>query len=538
MFKIPPNDSEVDRVVAWPTELEFPTLDLVEIHRFGATSNGAGGRPVHCIDPLSGRSPGLLIMVEAAAFSEHPNPEDLENLENLQNLETLEQEKFAALEDLPEPEELPDRSVANGDDLPDDLVSALAMPLRGAKLPPIPTTTQQPAEKTSAETTATEHDPAQLLTTLATSSKASDEVPMAELPPLSPEAAKLARELLTGADRPVADLTGERGPQVRLWIPGWVELTESTESAESAETESATGQESPPASPAESQPELQGAAPEAVEAIKAAEINPSAQKPFEVKPSEIKTSNNQESADRTQPVRLVLPPDFVAEQPDRGLAWTDLWQQLMHRLYGGERGWTPDDPVTLQAIDRALEARQLKAIAEALQEVQLRLTRLETNHPATAALAIEMGYALQFTPPAPTQEPIAANPNLDLAPDCLYLDKTLRSGVEIRYPGTVVIRGDANPGSAIAAGGDILVWGRLCGVAHAGINGNESAIIMALNLATNQVRIASRTARVPESKLDVPCPEVAYISEKGIRISPAADFAKNEVRSRLGEPPA
>ncbi|PIB10012.1 hypothetical protein AMR42_11185 [Limnothrix sp. PR1529] len=255
----------------------------------------------------------------------------------------------------------------------------------------------------------------------------------------------------------------------------------------------------------------------------------------------MKTSNtkdSKESADQTQPVRLVLPPDFVADQPDRGLAWTDLWQQLMHRLYGGERGWTPDGPVTLQAIDRTLEARQLKAIADALQEVQLRLTRVETNHPATAALAIEMGYALQFTPPEPTQEPIAADPDLDLAPDCLYLDKTLRSGVEIRYPGTVVIRGDANPGSAIVAGGDILVWGRLCGVAHAGINGNENAIIMALNLATNQVRIASRTARVPESKLDVPCPEVAYISGKGIRISPAADFAKNEVRSRLGEPPA
>lgn len=448
-------------------------------------------------------------MVEAAAFSEHPNPEDLENLENLQNLETLEQEKFAALEDLPEPEELPDRPVANGDDLPDDLVSALAMPLRGAKLPSTSATTQQPAEQPS-----TVHDPAESPTE--PSSETGNKVPVAELPPLSPEAAKLARELLTGADRPVADLTGERGPQVRLWIPDW---------AEPPKTEPATGWEF--------QPESQAAVSEPVESNTTSTANPS-----EVNPPEAKATDTTESADRTQPVRLVLPPDFVAEQPDRGLAWTDLWQQLMHRLYGGERGWAPDGPVTLQVIDRALEARQLKAIADALQEVQLRLTRVETNHPATAALAIEMGYALQFTPPAPTQEPIAVDPDLDLAPDCLYLDKTLRSGAEIRYPGTVVIRGDANPGSAIAAGGDILVWGRLCGVAHAGINGNESAIIMALNLATNQVRIASRTARVPESKLDVPCPEVAYISGKGIRISPAADFAKNEVRSRLGEPPA
>jgi septum site-determining protein MinC len=304
-------------------------------------------------------------------------------------------------------------------------------------------------------------------------------------PPLSPEAAKLAIELLVHDDRPVDPSVLDRGAQVTLSV-----LSVVPSAAAHATTEQ-NGSEA--------------------------------------------TDVDLDLATPTT-VLLSLPPDRAADADSAGLAWTDLWQQLMHRLYGGDRGWQPDAPVTLQVWGRAIDARQLSAIAEALQEVQLRLDRLETDHPATATVAIQGGYALSFVPSAEA----AADPSEDEAPDpstadCLYLDKTLRSGAEIRYPGTVVIRGDANPGSSIVAGGDILVWGRLCGVAHAGVPNNTNAIVMALNLDTNQIRIANRTARVPASNLDSPCPEVAYISSKSIRISPAADFAKNELRSRLGD---
>lgn len=305
-------------------------------------------------------------------------------------------------------------------------------------------------------------------------------------PPLSPEAAKLAIELLVHDDRPVDPSVLDRGAQVTLSV-----LPVAPSAAPHAATEETASEATDAADPALAAPTT---------------------------------------------VLLSLPPDRAADADSAGLAWTDLWQQLMHRLYGGDRGWQPDAPVTLQVWGRAIDARQLSAIAEALQEVQLRLDRLETDHPATATVAIQGGYALSFVPSAEA----AADPSEDEAPepstaDCLYLDKTLRSGAEIRYPGTVVIRGDANPGSSIVAGGDILVWGRLCGVAHAGVPNNTNAIVMALNLDTNQIRIANRTARVPASNLDSPCPEVAYISNKSIRISPAADFAKNELRSRLGD---
>jgi septum site-determining protein MinC len=55
----------------------------------------------------------------------------------------------------------------------------------------------------------------------------------------------------------------------------------------------------------------------------------------------------------------------------------------------------------------------------------------------------------------------------------LYLQLTVRSGVEIRHPGTIVILGDFKSGRAVIAEGDIFVWGRLRGVAHAGARGNR-----------------------------------------------------------------
>ena len=108
----------------------------------------------------------------------------------------------------------------------------------------------------------------------------------------------------------------------------------------------------------------------------------------------------------------------------------------------------------------------------------------------------------------------------------LYMEMTIRSGVEIRHPGTVVILGDVNPGGIVVASGDILVWGRLRGVAHAGANGNSECLIMALQMEPTQLRIADAVARAPEKAPTQFHAEVAYVTSGGIRIAKAADFSR------------
>jgi septum site-determining protein MinC len=205
----------------------------------------------------------------------------------------------------------------------------------------------------------------------------------------------------------------------------------------------------------------------------------------------------------------------------------------MHELHAGDRPWQPEAAGRWVALGRSLDARQLGAIAEALHESQVRLASIVTDCPETAIAAIQAGYQVDY---APASTPASAPTAAAVAPEPLYLDRSVRSGVEIRYPGAVVVCGDINPGGAVVADGDILVWGRLRGVAHAGANGNTEACIMALQLEATQVRVADRLARVPVAE-GPPLPEVAYIGDQGIRISAATDFAKTRLQLRIGDLP-
>ena len=71
--------------------------------------------------------------------------------------------------------------------------------------------------------------------------------------------------------------------------------------------------------------------------------------------------------------------------------------------------------------------------------------------------------------------------------------------------------GDVNPGAEIVAGGDIMVWGVLRGMVHAGYPDNEQALVCALQLAPVQLRIAHLLSRPPEGFEVQPRPEVATI---------------------------
>ena len=86
----------------------------------------------------------------------------------------------------------------------------------------------------------------------------------------------------------------------------------------------------------------------------------------------------------------------------------------------------------------------------------------------------------------------------------------VRSGRVLEVPQDLVIIGDVNPGAEVCAGGNIVVLGKLRGIAHAGADGSERFII-ALDLQPQQLRIASLIARADESeRKKARGPEIAY----------------------------
>lgn len=71
--------------------------------------------------------------------------------------------------------------------------------------------------------------------------------------------------------------------------------------------------------------------------------------------------------------------------------------------------------------------------------------------------------------------------------------KTIRSGQVHEVKGDALIIGDINPGGTVLATGNIFVLGKLRGIAHAGVEGDENCIVAASYMHPNQIRIASKS---------------------------------------------
>jgi septum site-determining protein MinC len=232
-------------------------------------------------------------------------------------------------------------------------------------------------------------------------------------------------------------------------------------------------------------------------------------------------------------VKLILPTE--AETP-ASASWNDLWEQLQQRLQAGKRFWQPLSIVHLIAHDRLLDARQLQGIADALTDVALQLQLVSTSRRQTAVAAATAGYCVSQQSAIAPLIPAATEDTLPLLVEPIYLQMTVRSGMDIRHEGTVIIMGDVNPGGEIFAAGDIIVWGRLRGIAHAGYPNNPQCLIMALQMEPTQLRIADRVARAPETPPPQFEPEIAYVTPQGIRIARAMDLKSTPYLRELALP--
>ncbi|WP_036480289.1 septum site-determining protein MinC [Myxosarcina sp. GI1] len=224
---------------------------------------------------------------------------------------------------------------------------------------------------------------------------------------------------------------------------------------------------------------------------------------------------------------LVLP---TQAEVDSELLWSENWQEFKHLLRIEEQSWQPGTPVFLVAGDRLLDARQLQTIADTLEDVELRLTSVSTNRRQTAVAAATSGYSVEQQDLTSTTQEAA----ISLLAKPLYVRNTVRSGVEIRHRGTIIVCGDLNPGGQAIAAGDIFVWGRLRGIAHAGADGDRRCRIAALQMEFTQLRIADAVARSPKTRPKQYAPELAFMTTEGIRLAKALDFNKTYTFSPSG----
>ncbi len=173
--------------------------------------------------------------------------------------------------------------------------------------------------------------------------------------------------------------------------------------------------------------------------------------------------------------------------------------------------------VALDVGAQDLSISDIEEVRKLLVRHEVDLWAVVSTNSFTEAAAQELGLVIDLRPPRPRAPEAtfegAALPSEEPLADGLVVRRTLRSGQSLRHPGHIVIIGDVNPGAEVVAGGDIVVWGRVRGVVHAGALGDGGAVVCALDLAPMQLRIANHIARSPEGRQQRPEPEMASVRD-------------------------
>ena len=159
-----------------------------------------------------------------------------------------------------------------------------------------------------------------------------------------------------------------------------------------------------------------------------------------------------------------------------------------------------------------LRAKDLGELRDVLSAQDVTLTSILSHSIVTQETAQLLG--LKSEPSNPQGKPERKLKPLDTVlpgEAAVMIHRTMRSGFKVAYQGHVVVLGDVNPGAEIVASGSVVVWGRLLGTVHAGAEGDETAVICALDLSPLQLRIASKVAIAPKGD-KAPQPEIASIN--------------------------
>jgi septum site-determining protein MinC len=158
-----------------------------------------------------------------------------------------------------------------------------------------------------------------------------------------------------------------------------------------------------------------------------------------------------------------------------------------------------------------LNAATLGKLRDQISEQQISLWAVLSTSPLTEQTAQTLGLATRIHQTPATQAVRTLDTNIS-GDEAILVKRTLRSGNSLEHTGHITIIGDVNPGAEIVAGGSVVVWGRLRGMVHAGANGNNKAIVCALDLSPTQLRIADKIAILPKQAGD-PHPCIASMKD-------------------------
>ncbi len=208
--------------------------------------------------------------------------------------------------------------------------------------------------------------------------------------------------------------------------------------------------------------------------------------------------------------------------------WKESLSSVINQMQPGK--------IDLDCKDWYLCCRDLRQLETLIRKADLQIDRIISEVPETLVSGSSLGHKTYlYIPPKEVKKTNHQNEQDNLKSQenkkLLFHQGTLRSGENLDSEGDILLLGDVNPGARISAGGDVMIWGRLRGIAHAGKFGNLKAKIIALELRPLQLRIADQIARGPEGTPEQGLAEEAKIKGNRIIINPATTKSQTALKS-------
>ncbi len=191
-------------------------------------------------------------------------------------------------------------------------------------------------------------------------------------------------------------------------------------------------------------------------------------------------------------------------------SWEELRPALLQTME--ERlGFLKGARVALDVGDHLVHAAELGALRDQFSDWGITLYAVISRSPVTEQNAQALGLATRLSTPRSERTIRPLESHLQ-GENAILVQRTVRSGFKVSHHGHIVIIGDVNPGAEVLAGGNVLVWGKLKGSVHAGMDGNEQAVICALELEPTSLRIAGIPLVLPPRK-GKPEPQMVRMEE-------------------------
>jgi len=190
-------------------------------------------------------------------------------------------------------------------------------------------------------------------------------------------------------------------------------------------------------------------------------------------------------------------------------SWEEIHASILTQL-DDQASFLKGGRLAIDVGNQILKAVEMSKLRDEISERGLTLWAVLSSSPTTEKTAQTLGLATRLSKPRPERTTRPLETTLQSGEQAILVHRTLRSGFSLQHAGHVVLIGDVNPGAEIIAGGDVIVWGHLRGMVHAGAGGNEGAVVCALDLAPTQLRIGGQIATTPQRR-GKPQPELARV---------------------------